>query len=603
MPDRDGTSSIASLRSSPFDGSGRLLEHVVALYGAERAGAIYEQLEALLERYCTRLAAEPATGNSASTEAARRALTERDSILITYADGVTQSGVAPLRSLAGFCRDRLVNLVSGIHLLPFYPSSSDDGFSVVDYHAVDPSLGDWEDVTGLGRHFRLMFDAVINHISASSAWFQGFLSDHPRYRDYFIVVPERTDLSAVVRPRALPLLTNFSTPSGEKAVWTTFSADQIDLNYHNPDVLLEIIETVLFYVAHGANLIRLDAIAYLWKEFGTPCIHLPQTHRIIQLLRGALDAVAPQALLITETNVLHEDNVSYFGDGTSEAQVVYNFALPPLVLHAFHTGSAAVLSRWAAGLRLPSPHVTFLNFLASHDGVGLNPARGILSEDEVETLAQRTVAQGGLVSYKSNADGTRSPYELNINYFDALSDPHGDDSLDRQVDRFVAAHSIMLALIGLPGIYFHSLLGSRGWPAGVALTGQNRTINRQKLIRAELEADLARPGSLRQRVFGSLAALLRARNGEPAFNPYGGQVVIPCGEPVFGLLRQSQSGTEAVLCLHNVTAAAQHVEVDLGAGLGSGDYVDLITGREIGVRSGCHLVLQPYEVLWVRRRP
>jgi glycosidase len=578
-------------------------DHIAALYGGGRANEVCERLDDLLKRYRPLIANTGAVnGDIAPDLAGRAALAERDAILITYADGVRQPGLAPLRSLAAFCQEHLKDLVSGIHLLPFYPSSSDDGFAVIDYHAVDPDLGDWDDIARLGRHFRLMFDAVVNHVSASSAWFRGFLGDDPRYRDHFIVVPDGTDLSAVVRPRALPLLTTFSTPSGDKMVWTTFSVDQVDLNYHHPDVLLEAVETVLFYAAHGASLIRLDAIAYLWKEFGTSCIHLPQTHHIVQLLRAVLDATAPHVLLITETNVPHQDNVSYFGDGTNEAQAVYNFALPPLVLHAFHTGSAAVLSRWAAGLRLPSQCVTFLNFLASHDGIGLNPARGILSEAQIHALAQRTMAHGGLVSYKGNADGAPTPYELNINYFDALSDPQAEESLDTQVDRFVAAHAIMLSLVGVPGIYLHSLLGSRGWPEGVALTGQNRTINRQKLLRAELEAQLARPASLRCRIFRRLAGLLRVRSGHPVFDPHGWQDVIPCGEPVFALLRQSRQGGDRLLCLHNVSSAVQGVDVNLRATLGTGKYTDLISGNELEARGGRTLVLQPHEVLWVEGR-
>ena len=362
----------------------------------------------------------------------------------------------------------------------------------------------------VGKNFHLMFDGVINHISAQSEWFKAFLHDDPKYRDYFIVVDGKPDLSQVVRPRALPLLTEFTTPSGVKKVWTTFSADQIDLNYANPDVLLDIIDVLLFYVAQGAELIRLDAIAYLWKEIGTSCLHLPQTHRVIQLLRAILDEVAPHVALITETNVPHQDNISYFGDGHNEAQLVYNFALPPLTLHTFHTGDASALTQWAASLERPdrwgaatsdlqpssAPPVrsapTFFNFLASHDGIGLNPARGILRDDEIAALVDRVVAHGGRVSYKSNPDGSTTPYELNINYFDALSDPNSSEPLSLQIDRFVAAHAIMLSLSGVPGLYFHSLFGSRGWPEGVTLTGQNRTVNRQKFDRAEVERELTR---------------------------------------------------------------------------------------------------------------
>ena len=490
-------------------------DHLRALYGEQLGAATFERLRTRLERFVS-----PARSDR------RGVVTERDALLITYGDQLREPGVPPLQTLVNFCEQHLRDVVSGVHILPFYPYSSDDGFSVIDYLQVDPALGDWDDVARLGQNFRLMFDGVINHISARSAWFQAFLRDDARYRDYAIVVEGQPDLSQVVRPRALPLLTEFETPSGPKQVWTTFSADQIDLNYRNPDVLLDIIDTLLFYATHGADsigaeFIRLDAIAYLWKEIGTPCIHLPQTHRVIQLLRAILDEVAPHALLITETNVPHRDNVAYFGDGHNEAQLVYNFALPPLTLHTFQTGNARILSDWAAGLNLPSKEVTFFNFLASHDGIGLNPARGILSEAEIVALVDRVATRGGLVSYKHNTDGSRSPYELNINYFDALADPNRDESLEVQIDRFMAAHAIMFALTGVPGIYFHSLFGSRGWPEGVMLTGHNRTLNRQKFERVDLERALLDLQSRQNRIFQRLKQLLMARARSRAFDPHG----------------------------------------------------------------------------------
>ncbi|MEY2819100.1 MAG: hypothetical protein RL275_2563, partial [Chloroflexota bacterium] len=279
-------------------------------------------------------------------------------MLITYGDQVQAPNEKPLQTLKTFCDKYLTDVLSSIHILPFYPWTSDDGFSVVDYRQIDPDLGSWDDVSSM-QNFRLMFDGVINHISSQSEWFKAFLHDDPRYRDYFITIEGEPDLSQVVRPRALPLLTSFKTPSGEKKVWTTFSADQIDLNFKNPEVLLEILDILLLYIERGATFIRLDAIAYLWKEIDTTCIHLLQTHAVIQFLRAAISDVAPHVYLITETNVPHSDNISYFGDGTNEAQLVYNFALPPLTLHTFHTGDARILSDWARTLTLPSDKTTF----------------------------------------------------------------------------------------------------------------------------------------------------------------------------------------------------------------------------------------------------
>lgn len=567
------------------------LNHLTTLYGDRTGRRAFERLRELLDSYRPRL------------PQAERLLTQRDALLITYGDQVQSPAKPPLYSLADFCHKHLSGLVSGIHILPFYPWTSDDGFSVKNYRAVDPALGTWQDVARSNRHFRLMFDAVINHISAKHPWFRGFLLGNPRYQNHFIVVEGEADVSQVVRPRALPLLTKFKTPSGDKAVWTTFSDDQIDLNYANPDVLLEIIDTLLFYVAHGAEFIRLDAIAYLWKEIGTTCIHLPQTHRIIQLMRTVLDEVAPHVMLITETNVPHADNISYFGDGYNEAQLVYNFALPPLTLHTLRTGDARPLSKWAKTLTLPSKRVTYFNFLASHDGIGLNPARGLLTQRDIEALVQQTLAHGGLIAYKHNADGSQSPYEMNINYFDALSNPRGDEPIETQVNRFMAAQAIMLALVGVPGIYFHSLFGSRGWLEGVSETGRNRTINRQKFKRATLERELGDRRSLRSRVFLRYQQLLRARAHTPAFHPHGAQRVVNCGEAVFGLLRLAPDGQTRVLCLQNVTGDKQFVPVSLEKQFGvapAGRYVvDLLGQQRFSLWRKRSLPLGPYQTLWL----
>ncbi len=576
-------------------------DHLVALYGDSAGQAAYGRLLRLLDGYRPRLAS--ISGSSGSGDGG---LTERDAILITYGDQVREPGAPPLQTLARFGARHLAGLVSGVHVLPFFPYSSDDGFAVIDYRQVDAALGAWEDVARLGASFRLMFDAVLNHVSAESDWFRAFLRDDPAYRDYFIVVPEGADLSQVVRPRALPLTTRVTTPSGEKAVWTTFSADQIDLNYHDPDVLLEIIDTLLFYVARGAQFLRLDAIAYLWKEYGTPCIHLPGTHHVVQLLRAVLDAVAPQVALITETNVPHAENVSYFGDGTNEAQMVYNFALPPLVLHAFQTEDARPLAAWAAGLSLPSGQVTFFNFLASHDGIGLNPVRGILPEAEIAAMVERTRARGGLVSYKRNPDGTQSPYELNVNYFDALAKGGDGDDIESGASRFVAAQAIMLALVGVPGIYFHSLFGSRGWPEGVKQTGRQRTINRQKCDLAALEDALADPDSLRSRVFRGYEQLLKARAATPAFHPHGTQQVIRAaggGSSVFALLRSAPEGGDRVICLHNVSGQPKTVRLDARAAHLEGvtGLTDLVGGAHLRpAETTFEITLGPYQVSWLK---
>ncbi|HEY3312823.1 MAG TPA: sugar phosphorylase [Anaerolineales bacterium] len=556
------------------------------IYGSEAARPLWQELRARLSRARHDNPPRPPAW-----------LTQKDAMLISYGDQVSAPGVPPLASLADFCRQHLGGKISSLHILPFYPSSSDDGFAVKDYRQVDPALGSWDDIARLSVDFQLMFDAVINHVSARGRWFRAFLRDEQPYRDYFITVDGSPDLSQVVRPRTLPLLTRF----GGKDVWTTFSADQVDLNYQNPQVLLEIIDLLLFYAAQGAEFIRLDAIAYLWKEPGTSCIHLPQTHAIIQLFRAVLDEAAPNVRLITETNVPHLDNIAYFGDGSNEAQLVYNFALPPLVLHTLQTADSRALTTWAGDLSLPGPGVTFFNFLASHDGIGLNPVRGILPEKDIQALVKRALAHKGLVSYKQNPDGSQSPYELNINYFDALSDPQGSEPLNLQVGRFMAAQAILLSMVGMPGIYFHSLFGSRGWRQGPEQTGSNRSINRQKLTRKELENDLAHEDNLRHVVFSSYANLLRARASSPAFDPYGLQTSLNCGRSIFGLLRKPARGGERVLCLQNISPEAQSVSLDqksqsadLPARLAG---LNLVTGSR--AKDFSSITLAPYETVWL----
>ncbi|MBK7451446.1 MAG: sugar phosphorylase [Anaerolineales bacterium] len=543
-----------------------LIDQLTFLYGDNISARLFEQTQNILNTYHPRIKPRNDT------------LTERDAMLITYGDQVQAPNEKPLRTLKTFCDKYLTDVLSSIHILPFYPWTSDDGFSVVDYRQIDPSLGTWDDVSSM-QNFRLMFDGVINHISAKSDWFQKFLQDDPHYKNYFITIEGEPDLSQVVRPRALPLLTSVKTPSGEKKVWTTFSADQIDLNFKNPEVLLEILDILLLYIEHGATFIRLDAIAYLWKEPGTTCIHLPQTHAVIQFLRAAISEVAPHVQLITETNVPHPDNISYFGDGTNEAQLVYNFALPPLTLHTFHTGDARILSDWARTLTLPSDKTTFFNFLASHDGIGLNPARGILSDAEIDSLVNKIIEHGGLISYKHNADGTQSPYEMNINYFDALSNPNGDEPQELQVSRFIAAQSIMLSLIGMPGIYFHSLFGSRGWTDGVQQTGRNRTINREKLQFDELQSQLADENSLRSKVFSKYSELLKTRSTSTAFDPHGTQKILDLHPSVFAVERASRDGNARVLCLHNVSQKSV----------------------SFSMKDGSDIILQPYEILWLKK--
>lgn len=523
---------------------------------------------------------------------------ETDAMLITYGDSIRDGVRPPLEVLNEFLADAVGDVVDNVHILPFYPWTSDDGFSVVDYRAIDPTLGDWADVGRMSEKFGLMFDAVINHISSKSEWFEGFLNGDPRYRDYFHVCDPSLDYSTVTRPRALPLLTKVDTANRPKHVWTTFSDDQIDLNYGNPDVLIEILELLIFYADQGARFIRLDAIGFMWKELGTTCMHLPQTHALIKLMRLVLDTAETGVILITETNVPHADNISYFGQNGDEAQMVYQFPLPPLTLHAFQTGNARPLSDWAASLEPTAPGTTFFNFLSSHDGIGVRPVEGMLSQDEVAAMAERVEANGGRVSVRNLPDGRTAPYELNINYLDAVTSPEDDDAT--RAAKFLAAQTILMSVVGVPGIYIHSLLGSRNDYEGLAATGRNRSINRMKLDLEDLRSGLSDATSLRSRVLNGHRHLLAVRRNRPAFHPDATQRVIALDDRVFNIVREGKD--DRVWAVVNVSSEDLKLRAsrsELGFQTGSG-VVDLLSGLNIECSPDWIQVTVPrYGTAWI----
>lgn len=517
------------------DWKARLERELVSVYGPERGAPLARELadRATAQRH--------RAGPDGFDDPA-------EALLITYGDQVTRPGENPLSTLRTFLARRARGLVSGVHVLPFYPWSSDDGFSVKDFLAVDPGLGTWDDVRSLGQDFDLMADAVFNHASVQGEWFARFREDAPGFGEFFTTVEGDPDLSAVIRPRALPLLTELATARGPRRVWTTFSADQADFNFREPDVMRTLSEVLLFYLAQGVRYIRLDAIGFIWKEPGTTCLHRPQAHALVRAWRALADGAAPGARLVTETNVPHADNISYFGDGRHEAHMVYNFALPPLVLHTLRTGDASALTRWAAGLEAPSPDTTFFNFLASHDGIGLNPVRGLLAETEIAALVDLAHRAGGYAGLKSMPDGSQVPYELNVNYFDALAAGHDGSTAVR---RFTVAHAIALALAGVPGIYFHSLFGSRGDRDGAESSGIPRRINRQKFDAGTLGRELDDRDSLRHRLHTCLAGLLRRRATTPAFAPNAPQRIIEAGPALFVVERGTGDGRW--LCVHEIS--------------------------------------------------
>jgi len=583
------------------------------LYG-ERANACLDRIVELAERYAPRIPTRKSTWD------------QRDALLITYGDmiregdstgdrddsaGEMATGTRPPLQCLGAWLDEagLRPLLGVVHILPFCPYSSDDGFSVIDYRRVDPALGDWSDVAALGNSYRMMFDLVLNHVSAQSEWFQAYKARRAPFTEYFIEAdPSDERLKQVVRPRSLPLLTEVTTVDGPRHVWTTFSPDQIDLNFASPDVLLEMLDVLLGYLQRGAWIVRLDAIAYLWKRLGTSCIHLEETHEVVRLMRDLVDAVAPGTILLTETNVPHEENFSYFGAG-DEARMVYQFSLAPLLLEALLSGDASLLQHWLSTLEPPPPGCTVLNFTASHDGIGVRPLEGLMPRARFDRLIEAVDARGGRVSTKRNADGSDSPYELNITYYSALGEPGEEDS-PLQIERFLASQAVMLSLQGMPGIYFHSLIGTPNHRQGVAEIGRARSINRRKFELDELRARLDDPEAAPRRVLDGYRRLLAVRAEQPAFHPEGAQHVLDLDSPaVLGFLRTSPDGRERVLVLAN--CGPQPWEIDRaalsaavregGAAGGHATAAGLTPSRDLlGDDSLAEAVrLRPYQVAWL----
>ncbi|MCR8850498.1 sugar phosphorylase [Rossellomorea sp. SC111] len=516
-------------------------------------------------------------------------VSEENVYLITYGDSIYEEGKPTLASLRTFLHEKVKGTITDVHLLPMFPYTSDDGFSVVDYRQLDQKLGDWSNIEELSRDYRLMFDFVANHISKSSEWFQGYLNGDARYQEYFVPRDPSFDTSAVVRPRTSPLYHEYEGRDGVKTAWTTFSEDQVDLNFRHYPVLEETTDILLEYASKGGTSIRLDAIGFIWKESGTTSIHLPQAHEIIKLWREVMDFFKPNTQIITETNVPHKENISYFGDGTDEANMVYQFSLPPLVLFSLTTHNGAKLTEWAKTIDTVSDTATYFNFLASHDGIGMRPTEGILTEDDKQLLVNKVKENGGRVSYKANSDGSQSVYELNINYSAALVNQGEDTTEELEVKKMLAAHSILLSFVGVPAVYYHSLLGSHNDEAGVEASGINRRINREKLelgsILEELESDSRRKG-----IFEGLQDMISIRQKESAFSPYAGQEVLELGENVFRLKRFNEETGESILFMVNLDVKSVEVNVPRAG-------TDLVSGKEVSGK----VELRPYEFMWVKQ--
>ena len=508
---------------------------------------------------------------------------ERDVALITYGDSILGGDSSPLAALTTLVSGDLARAFNTVHVLPFSPYSSDRGFSVIDYRAVDENLGTWEDMDRLAGHVDLMFDLVLNHVSAESEWFLQFITDEPPGNEFIKTGDAGWDLSEVVRPRSLPLLTEFETAVGKQLVWTTFSEDQVDLDWSNPNLVAEMLSIIGLYIDRGARLLRLDAVAYIWKVPGTTSIHLPETHEMVKLLHTLLEARAPNVAIITETNVPDRENRTYFGEG-DEAHLIYNFTLPPLAIDAVLHGRSDRLCDWITSAAEPPPGTTLFNFLASHDGIGVRPAEGNLSTEEIAKLVELTHERGGMHGTYDRA-GEPFPYELNISFPDLFGGV--DDPL--MADRIILLHTIVLALAGVPAIYVNSLMGTTNNYAGVEADGVRRTINRGRIQLDDVPSIAG--DSWQSRIYRGLIERATLRRQHGAFHPEGAQTL----QDLDGVLaihrsapRGSHAGESNVSVYCNMTNEPRAIPLDHRA-------TCLLTGASIEGE----LTLDPYASAWL----
>jgi len=524
---------------------------------------------------------------------------ENDIVTITYGDSIKSPDHLPLDTLHHFLTENLQETISTVHILPFYPFSSDDGFSVINYSEVNQSLGDWGNINKIADDFSLMADLVINHCSSRSLWFDNYKQGKNPGSDYFIESDPKLDHSQVVRPRTSPLLRETETLDGTKHIWCTFSHDQVDLNFKNPKVLLEFVKIIKLYLDNGVNLFRLDAVAFLWKKLGTPSINLLETHEIIRLLRLLIEHNNPDAIVITETNIPNRENLSYFGNA-NEAHLIYNFTLPPLILYTLLSGKSDLLKQWMMSMPPAQNGTSYFNFIASHDGIGLRPVEGILDDETVDKIAELMQSFGGDISWRTLADGQHRPYELNISLIDAMKGTfNGEDT--HQLQRFICAHAIMLALEGMPAFYIHSLFATHNDHHKMNATSNKRSINRHNWDYDELTSLLSDKSTIHHNAFNQLKHIISIRKHQKAFHPNATQFTMHFEESLFAFWRQSQDRSQSIFCIYNITNQVQSLALQDINLVELDDWSDLISGHQYNDPREI-ISLKPYEFIWISNK-
>ena len=539
---------------------------------------------------------------------------ETETVLIAFGDQFQGNEYNPLKNLKNFLDKYLKGSVSGVHLLSFSPCSSDDGLSVIDFRGINPDMGTWSEIRETAASYTLMADLALNKCSVNSEWFRKFLEQEGKYKDFFITAEREADLSSVFRQGRVPVLAEFDTSGGKKLVLTSPGADRAYLNYSNPEVIMGMMEMLFCYIRTGVQFIKLDSAELLWEEEGQYCLNHEKTLAAVKLFRGIIREYAPRVIIITEKDNSDRDNLSYSGKSCDEEQVLYQSALPPLILDAFLRENASRLRKWAADSlnRLPDS-VTLFNFQHPSAGKGILSAEGILNDDEIKNMFTEIEKRGGLISCKreNRADVLNEP---GINYFSAVTGNETDK--DTAVSKFLASQSLLLFLKGIPGIHIHNLLGPGNWKEGVVSAGKNSMVCRYKFDYTELDRELSDPDSLRSLVLTGYRKMLDVRKKESSFSPSGAQIIPEASGPLFAVLRISPDEKDKVLCMVNISGKIikSFAYWDFLSSYKKSKLYDIITKQESGALviyndSGksdrgsecCAMVtLDPWEVVWLK---
>jgi sucrose phosphorylase len=422
-------------------------------------------------------------------------------MLITYANSMGKN-IAQLEYVLNHI---VKGAVAGVHILPFFPSSSDRGFSPLRYDIVDPEFGDWSDLARLSEKYFLMYDFMINHLSSQSSYFQDFIAKKDkspfttmfiRHKDFWPNgEPTTEEIERIYKrkPKAPNVIVKFNNGTAER-VWCSFGDDQIDLNIQS-EVTWQFIQDNLKILAdHGAAFIRLDAFAYTTKKVGSTCFfEEPEIWEILDRVKNILSPY--QVEILPEVHEHYAIQLKLAEKG----YWVYDFALPMLLLHALHTGETTNLVHW---LQIcPRKQLTTLD---THDGIGVVDVRGLLTDEQIDRTKDLLFSHGANIKriYNTEAYGNLDIYQINCTYYSALGNNN---------DAYTIARAVQMFAPGIPQIYYVGLLAGKNDIKLVESTKNGRDINRHSFTIEEIARETKRP------VVQKILKLMRFRNEFPAF--------------------------------------------------------------------------------------